>query len=270
MAGKQDLFPTYFLSHGGGPWPFLKDGANGAYDALEASLRAIPATLPAQPRAVLMVSGHWEEETPAVMSAAHPGMVYDYTGFPEHTYRVSYPAPGSPALAGRVAELLAAARIPVRADPTRGFDHGAWTVLYPMWPAADVPVVQLSILSGHDPADHFALGRALRPLRAEGVLIVGSGLSYHNLRRMGRAARSVSKHFDDWLQAALAMSDRSARTARLERWAEAPLAREAHPEADHLVPLFVALGAAEEAPALCVYHEEAFFGGVTASSFRFG
>jgi aromatic ring-opening dioxygenase catalytic subunit (LigB family) len=139
-----------------------------------------------------------------------------------------------------------------------------------MYPEADVPLVQVSLKSGYDPAEHLALGRALAPLRDEGVLIVGSGLSYHNLREFGPGARVASKTFDDWLQQTLIGSDPEERVDRLMHWDSAPAARKAHPREDHLVPLMVAVGAAEKEPAKIVYHEDNLFGGVTASSFRFG
>ena len=268
MSGKN--LPTYFLSHGGGPWPFMKEEFGAAFDELEASLKRIPNELGEAPRAVLVISGHWEEKDLAVMASPRPGMVYDYSGFPAHTYHVRYPAPGDPKLAERVKALLGSAGFPVRLDPEQGFDHGTWTVLYPMFPDASIPMVQLSIRRDYDPEAHLAMGRALSVLRSEGVLILGSGLSYHNLRRMDHSAREDSKAFDDWLQETMRIKDPAARSARVREWAKAPSARAAHPREDHLVPLFVALGAAESEPAACVYHEEDFFGGVTASSFRFG
>jgi len=236
---------------------------------LEASLVGIAAELGGKPKAVLMVTGHWEERDFTVSTSAQPGMVYDYSGFPPHTYQVSYPAPGEPAVAARALALLAAAGVPARADDRRGYDHGTFTPLVAMYPDADVPVVQVSIKAGYDPAAHLAAGRALAPLRAEGVLIVGSGLSYHNLREMGPMAKDTSKRFDDWLQATM-VAEPAERTARLIAWDRAPDARRAHPAEDHLVPLMVAVGAAEGEAAACVYHQEDFFGGVTASSFRVG
>lgn len=265
----QAKLPTYFLSHGGGPWPWMKDQWGAMMAELERSLQAIAAEV-GKPKAVLMISGHWEAPAFTVQTSPNPGMVYDYSGFPPHTYQVKYAAPGSPALAARVKALLEGAGLPVREDATRGFDHGAFTPLVAMYPEADVPVVQVSIQHGYDPEAHLALGRALAPLRAEGVLILGSGLSYHNLRSLGPAGREPSKRFDDWLQDAVVASDPATRVRKLLRWDEAPAARQAHPEEDHLIPLMVAVGAAEDEPAACVYHEETFFGAVTASSFRFG
>lgn len=262
------MLPTYFISHGGGPWPWLDGPFRRQFDGLEHSLKGIVRELGAKPAAVLMVSGHWEEPQPTVQAAAHPGMVYDYGGFPPHTYQIQYKAPGAPELATRVQGLLDAAGIPAALDPARGFDHGAFAPLQAMYPDADVPVVQLSLIHGYDPETHLAVGRALVPLRAEGVLIVGSGLSYHNLRMFGPAGAAPSEAFDGWLADAMAAPPVE-RTARLVRWKLAPAARVAHPQEDHLLPLMVAVGAAEEEPAFRVYHER-FMGGVAVSSYRFG
>jgi aromatic ring-opening dioxygenase catalytic subunit (LigB family) len=152
--------PTFFLSHGGGPWPFMDGDYRRAHAQLEASLQALPATLPARPKAILMVSAHWEEAAFTVMTSPAPGMLYDYGGFPPHTYEVVYPAPGDPALAERVVALIQAGGLPAARDERRGFDHGAFCTLVPMFPKADVPVVQLSLKLGLDPAEHLALGRA--------------------------------------------------------------------------------------------------------------
>ncbi len=262
--------PTWFISHGGGPWPWLEGEYRKRYDRLEAALRDMPRQFGAAPRAVLSVSGHWEEARYTVMSGAEPPMVYDYYGFPEHTYRIRYAAPGSPQVAQRVHALLTEAGLPAALDNQRGFDHGTFAPLAAIYPNADVPVLQLSLRAGYDPAEHLAVGRALAPLRDEGVVILGSGLSYHNLRAWGPAGREPSKAFDDWLQQTLVASPPDERTRRLVDWTRAPAARLAHPQEDHLLPLMVAVGAAEREPATCVYHEEDFAGGITASSFRFG
>ncbi len=267
---KPNRLPTYFISHGGGPWPYMMEQFNGMYDRLAQSLRDMPRQLGARPKAVLVISGHWEEREFSVMAAAWPPMVYDYYGFPEHTYHVQYPAPGLPALAEQVRQLIQDAGFAARLDAERGFDHGTFVPLAVMYPQADVPVVQLSLRVGYDPAEHLAVGRALAPLRDQGVLIVGSGLSYHNLRRMGPPAALPSKQFDDWLQRSLITADPEQRAQRLIGWQLAPAARLAHPQEDHLLPLIVAVGAAERDQAVCVYHEEGFLGGVTASSFSFG
>jgi aromatic ring-opening dioxygenase catalytic subunit (LigB family) len=218
-----------------------------------------------------VITGHWEEDGFAISSGERPGMVYDYYGFPEHTYRIRYAAPGSPQLARRVQELLEAGGINARLDPERGFDHGTFSIMKPLYPGAHMPLVQLSIDRRYDPETHLQLGRLLAPLRDEGVLIVGSGLSYHNLREM-RDTRGVepSRAFDEWLQQTLVRSSPEERRERLVRWADAPSARAAHPQEDHLIPLMAAVGAAEDEAAATVYHQKDLMGGITASSFRFG
>jgi aromatic ring-opening dioxygenase catalytic subunit (LigB family) len=266
----QSALPTFFVSHGGGPWPFMKDQYGSTYDKLEASLVDMRRQVGVRPKAVLVVSSHWEEAELMVSSSAAPGMIYDYGGFPPHTYQVRYPAPGSPGLAREVADLLEQAGHAVSLDPLRGFDHGTFSMLYPVYPQADMPVVQLSIRHGYDPKTHMDIGRALAPLRSEGVLIIGSGLSYHNLRQFGPGGQKASHEFDAWLQHVLLELTPAERSVAMLHWSEAPYARLAHPREDHLVPLMVALGAAEHEAASCVYHEDDFFGSLAVSSFRFG
>lgn len=265
---EMTALPTYFISHGGGPWPWMD--WRQMFGNLEASLKDMPRQIGMKPKAVLVISGHWESREFAIMANPHPPMVYDYSGFPPHTYDVVYPAPGAPELAERVHSLIEKSGLPARLDMVQGFDHGAFVPLYVMYPQADVPVIQLSLKTGLDPAEHLAVGRALAPLREEGVLIVGSGLSYHNLRLMGPASREPSNLFDAWLQQALLHSEPAVRSQKLIDWGQAPAARIAHPREDHLLPLMVALGAAENETAAMVYHDEGLFGGMTASSFRFG
>lgn len=260
--------PTYFISHGGGPWPWMDD-MRQKMGGLESSLRAMPREIGADPKAVLLVSAHWEEEAFTVMASERPGMLYDYYGFPPHTYRIVYPAPGAPALAERARGLIEAAGWPARLDAQRGFDHGAFVPLALMYPQAQVPVAQLSLQRNLDPAEHLALGRALAPLRDEGVLIVGSGLSYHNLRAFGPQGREPSRAFDKWLQDTVVGSDPAQREVRLIDWTSAPSARAAHPREEHLIPLMVATGAAAQEAAVASYHEETPIG-IVMSSFRFG
>ena len=262
------MLPTYFISHGGGPWPWLGGPFRSHFVQLEASLRDL-AREAGRPKAVLVISGHWETSRFTVQSGVQPGMVYDYIGFPPDTYEIRYGAPGAPDVAARVRTLLEKAGLPAGLDAERGYDHGTFAPLYAMYPQADVPVLQLSLLRGYEPEAHLAAGRALAPLRDEGVLIVGSGLSWHNLRVFGAAAAAPSDAFDTWLASTLAAAP-AERTARLCDWTSAPHARLAHPQEDHFVPLMVALGAAEGETAHRVYHERNFMGGVTASSYRFG
>ncbi|MBZ2206778.1 DODA-type extradiol aromatic ring-opening family dioxygenase [Massilia soli] len=265
-----NALPTYFLSHGGGPWPFMKEQYGSTYDVLEASLADIPRQIGMRPNAILVVSSHWEEREFTLSSSAKPGMIYDFGGFPSHTYQVKYAAPGAPELAARAGILLAQAGFNAGLDPNRGFDHGTFSMLYPVYPEADVPVVQMSLRHGFNPQAHLDAGRALAPLRDEGVLIIGSGLSYHNLQQFGPSGRLASHAFDDWLRFAILELPPAERTSALLHWDQAPHARMAHPREEHLLPLFVAYGAAEHEAAACVYHEDEFFGHLAVSSFRFG
>jgi len=260
--------PTYFISHGGGPWPWLPDMRKMLVN-LEASLAGIPKQLPEKPKAILMVSGHWEGPDFAVMANPHPPMVYDYGGFPPFTYQIKYEAPGAPELAKRTLELINKAGLSGHLDQTQGFDHGVFAPMAVMYPKAEVPTYQVSIKADYDPESHLALGRALAPLRDEGVLIVGSGLSYHNLRRMGEAGREPSAQFDAWLDNTL-KRDPVARVSELKQWEKAPAARICHPQEDHLIPLMTAVGAAESEKATRIYHDSDVYGGITASSYRFG
>jgi len=269
-ADPTSRLPTYFISHGGGPWPWMPEALRTVYAALAASLADVPRQLGRTPRAILMVSAHWEAPRFTLQGAERPGMVYDYYGFPPHTYEVRYASPGAPALAERTAALIRAAGLPAGIDAERGYDHGMFTPMAVMFPDADVPVVQLSLLDGLDPATHVALGRAIAPLRDDDVLIVGSGLSYHNLRAFGPAGYGASAAFDAWLAETLLGHDDGARIERLLQWDRAPAARHAHPREEHLIPVMVAAGAAERDAAVRVYHEDRFAGGLTVSSYRFG
>lgn len=262
--------PVYFISHGGGPWPWLKSQMPGVYDNLEAALADIPRQIPVTPKAVLVISGHWEERNFTVMSSPAPPMVYDYSGFPEFTYSIKYPAPGSPEVAQRTQNLLQQAGIAAATDNNRGFDHGTFAPLKVIYPDADIPVLQLSIKADYNVDAHLAAGRALAPLRNEGVLIVASGLSYHNLRNLGPAGRQPSHEFDAWLTAAVCSVTGQTRNENLRNWQSAPAARLAHPQEDHLIPLMVAVGAAENEPGLRIHHEDAFFGALAVSNYRFG
>jgi aromatic ring-opening dioxygenase catalytic subunit (LigB family) len=262
--------PAYFLSHGGGPWPYMDGEFRRQFDRLEASIKDIPRQLGVKPRAVLVISGHWEAESFAVSAHPQPPMIYDYDGFPENTYQVHYRAPGSPQLAERVQAMLRGGGMPAQLDGARGFDHGTFSVLEPLFPAADIPVVQLSLHANMDPATHVKAGRLLAPLRDEGVLIIGSGMTYHNLPRLDRRGQKPSEQFDAWLLEALVKAPTAERIDRLLHWTQAPAARFVHPREEHLLPLMVAVGAAEDEPATCVYHQRDLFGSITCSSYRFG
>lgn len=236
--------PVLFISHGGGPWPYVEE-LRTAYANTERQLRRLPERLLVQPKAVLVISGHWVAPQFTVSTAVRPPMEYDYSGFPPHTYKIRYAAPGDTHLAGRARALIRDAGIESATDPDRGFDHGVFVPLGLMYPKADVPIVMVSVEASYDPAQHIALGRALAPLRDEGVLIVGSGLNYHNMRGFGLdSSFQDAELFTRYLNDAIALKDGRARDEKLREWERAPRARLAHPREDHLMPLLVAAGAA--------------------------
>jgi aromatic ring-opening dioxygenase catalytic subunit (LigB family) len=237
--------PVVFLPHGGGPWPFVDTGIGDPEElrVLSGYLRSIRDLPKTPPRALLVISAHWEERVPTLMTSAHPPMLYDYYGFPPESYQVSWPAPGEPVLAQRVRELLARAGFPSAEEPHRGFDHGTFVPLKLTYPEAHIPTLQLSLVRSLDPSEHLALGRALEPLRDEGVLIIGSGMTFHNLRAFGAPGQAISKQFDDWLVESVPLEN-AERDRRLKNWSDAPSARAAHPREEHLLPLMVIAGAA--------------------------
>jgi aromatic ring-opening dioxygenase catalytic subunit (LigB family) len=264
--------PTLFIPHGGGPCFFMEPPAGwpaDTWDRMAAYLRGLAAAVGETPKAVLVVSGHWETERPTLNVAARPGLLFDYYGFPEHTYRLTYPVDGAPALAGRVRELLKGAGFDSDTEEARGLDHGVFVPFKLIYPDADVPVLQLSLRGDLDPAAHIAMGRALEPLRDEGVLIVGSGMSYHNLRGLfsGRG-NEEAEAFDTWLTEAVEQADPAQRDQALTRWADAPGARAAHPREEHLLPLMVAAGAAGTDPGRRTYADHVL--GKAQSGFQFG
>lgn len=262
--------PTYFIPHGGGPC-FFMDWTYGPADTwygMEAFLRALLGDLPQRPKALLVISAHWEAPAFTVNTAAQPSLLYDYSGFPPHTYQLQYAAPGAPALARRTAQLLEAAGLPTAASSSRGLDHGVFIPLMLVHPAADLPVLQLSLRNGLDPATHLRAGQALQALRGEGVLIIGSGMSYHNLQAMfGDSGAEDSRLFDRWLTDA-ATAEPAQRDAALAVWSQAPRARAAHPREEHLIPLMVAAGAAGDDRGRRIYHEPIL--GNVVSAYRFG
>jgi aromatic ring-opening dioxygenase catalytic subunit (LigB family) len=260
--------PVVFVSHGGGPWPYV-EGMRQMFAKTERELRTLPGRLPAKPKAVLVITGHWEAPAFTVSTGKQPPMMYDYGGFPENTYHIQYPAPGSPALAARVKGLLSEADFPAREDPRRGFDHGTFVPLVLMYPEADVPVVMLSMKSTYDPEEHIRVGQALSPLRNDGVLIMGSGMTYHNMSGFGRnGAAGVAETFLKFLGSAIAEPDWRVRNERLAKWESAAGARLAHPREDHLIPLMVVAGAAGEDAGREAFVDRAF--NVPTASYEFG
>ena len=259
--------PTFFIPHGGGPCFFMAwPGRPHMWDRMAAFLRGLPDLVGARPRAILIVSGHWIAPDFSVTAAERPPLIYDYHGFPPHTYALTYPAPGAPALARRAAALIEAAGMPVALDAQRGFDHGVFIPFKLAYPDADVPIVQMSLKAGLDAAAHLRAGHALQVLREEGVLIVGSGMSFHNMRGFHPAFTAASRRFDDWLADAV-QAEPARRDALLAAWEEAPDACDAQPHPDHLLPLMVAAGAAGEDAGRKVFEDKVMDVYVSAHAF---
>ncbi len=240
--------PVWYLPHGGGPWNAMDDnGDNAGYAALSAWLRDFGAAIAASgARSILAVSAHWEETKPFLHFGEKPGMLYDYGGFPEHTYHLKWPAPGDPGLAARAEGLLGAAGFNTGKEFARGFDHGTFVPFMVAFPEAKIPVAQLSLVRGLDPVMHYEIGKALEPLRDEGVAIVGSGMSYHNLRAFFSGdpeVAKISESFDEWLARSVGIPDPDLRRDALVNWMIAPHALECHPRSEHLLPLHVIAGA---------------------------
>lgn len=261
--------PVAFVPHGGGPWPFVDFGVpKSEVEDLSTYLRSLRSLPPSPPKAILVVSAHWEERAPTVMTSERPPMLYDYYGFPPESYQITWPARGDLELASRVQDLLRRAGFDAAGDPRRGFDHGAFIPFKVMFPDADMPAIQVSLVSSLDPAEHLAMGRALAPLRDESVFIVGSGMTYHNMRGFqGAHGRGVAEAFDAWLREAVA-SDPRARDAKLLEWTRAPAARLSHPREEHLLPLMVIAGAAGADAGTCAWNGT--FMGLRVSAFHFG
>jgi aromatic ring-opening dioxygenase catalytic subunit (LigB family) len=269
LTDSLSRLPVAFLPHGGGPWPFVEFGLpRHELQSLEAYLREVPQLPATPPVALVVISAHWEESVPTVMSSERPPMLYDYYGFPPEAYRVEWPAPGQPALAARVRELLGAAGFSSAENAQRGYDHGTFVPLKVAYPNADIPVVQLSLKQGLDPTEHLRMGRALAPLRDEQVFIVGSGQTFHNMRAFGDPrGRDGAEQFDAWLQAA-ATAEAASRDDQLARWASAPFARFCHPREEHLMPLLVIAGAAGADRGSTTW--SGTFAGMKMSGFHFG
>jgi 4,5-DOPA dioxygenase extradiol len=251
----QNQAQIVYFSHGGGPLPILGDAG---HKAMVDFMHQLPSRL-RKPEAILVISAHWEESAATLLGAQTPPMFYDYYGFPGEAYEITYPAPGSPELATRIAGLLNQGNIPARIDPRRGFDHGLFIPLKLMYPQADIPSLQLSLVRGLNPAAHIALGKALRELRHENILVIGSGFSFHNMRAFSwqsmHAPDPANDAFQNWLiETCAGLLPQSEREQRLIEWEQAPSARYCHPREEHLLPLHVCLGMADK-PATVIFDD---------------
>jgi len=253
---SQDQAQIVYFSHGGGPLPILGDPS---HQAMVDFMQRLPSQL-RKPELILVISAHWEEDAATLLGAPNPDLFYDYYGFPEEAYQLTYPAPGSPAAVQRIAALLEASHIPARIDPQRGFDHGLFIPLKLMYPEADIPALQLSLLRGLSPSAHIALGNALQGLLSENILVIGSGFSFHNMqaffgRGMG-APDPANDAFQDWLiETCSGPLTQPERQQRLVEWETAPYARYCHPREEHLLPLHICQGMAGK-PAKLIFDDQ--------------
>lgn len=244
-----------YFSHGGGPLPILGEAS---HKAMVEFMLQLPSRLK-KPDAILVISAHWDESIATLLGASTPPMFYDYYGFPDKAYEINYPAPGSPELADRIASLLIKNKISARIDPQRGFDHGLFIPLKLMYPQADIPSLQLSLLRGLNPTAHIALGKALRELMYENILVIGSGFSFHNMKAFSlqgiNTPDPANEAFQNWLiEVCAGPISQSEREQFLIEWQKAPSARYCHPREEHLLPLHVCLGMADK-PASTIFDD---------------
>ena len=263
--------PVLFIPHGAGPCFFMDWQPADTWHEMATFLKGISARLPERPKAILIISAHWQKTEFSITAGKQPDLIYDYYGFPEHTYNLTYPALGAPALAEQVSRLLTEAGVGNKQDAERGFDHGVFIPLKLMFPEADIPVVQLSLRHDLDPQVHLAAGQALASLRTEGVLIVGSGMSFHNMRGYGDISfTEPSERFDEWLTNTVESADSDKRLTALVNWKNAPHALDSHPlgAEEHLLPLMIAVGAAGYDKGQKIYSQQVLK--TKLSAFQFG
>ncbi|WP_353571198.1 class III extradiol ring-cleavage dioxygenase [Candidatus Albibeggiatoa sp. nov. BB20] len=249
-----------YIPHGGGPLPLLKMGKK-PHQAMIDFLQGISTGLK-KPEAILVISAHWEARLPTITSGVQPDLVYDYYGFPPEAYDITYPATGQPELATKVYQLLQTHHIEAKLDAQRGFDHGLFVPLKIMYPDADIPCIQLSLVAGLDPKQHIEIGQALAKLQHENILIIGSGFSFHNIQAMLDAnspelVNEQNEAFHDWLVNVCTNTDLSEteRAQKLIDWENAPFAHICHPRAEHLIPLHLCMGLSNNRAAQVVFDD---------------
>jgi 4,5-DOPA dioxygenase extradiol len=251
MSRESNILPSpvLFLSHGGGPLPLLGDKG---HQEMVNFIKEITPTL-GKPSAILVISAHWEADQPTLTSGTFPSLIYDYYGFPKESYEIKYPAPGSPELANKIFNLLGNVGIEAKLDDHRGFDHGLFVPLKMMYPDANIPCVQLSLVNGLQPEEHIQIGKALADLRKDNVLIIGSGFSFHNIKEFfalsTQETQAMNKSFEQWLIDTCSSDQytEEERKQRLINWDDTPAARYCHPREEHLLPLHVCYGVASTA-----------------------
>lgn len=254
-AGSQNKAQIIYFSHGGGPLPILGDAS---HKAMVDFMLKLPSRL-RKPDAILVISAHWEEKAATLLGSQNPPMLYDYYGFPDEAYTITYPAPGNPELAERISGMLDSSHIASRVDAEPGFDHGLFIPLKLMYPRADIPSLQLSLMRGLDPSAHIALGNGLRELLHENILVIGSGFSFHNMGAFSWEGADepdpANETFQDWLIAVCTGSmSQTERERSLADWTKAPAARYCHPREEHLLPLHVCAGMVDE-PARLIFDD---------------
>ena len=262
--------PAYYIPHGGGPCFFMDWTPPDTWTALAHWLSSFPAGFATPPSALLVISAHWEEPVFTLGVKPDPELYYDYYDFPPHTYELTWPAPAAPQLFPKIQSLLKNSGIAFALDQARDFDHGVFVPGKLSFPDAAIPTMQISLKRGLDPAAHIALGKALAPLRDEGVFILGSGMSYHNMRAFRYRDNNPipgAEIFDDWLTETVREKDRRKREQRLAQWESAPGARAAHPREEHLLPLMVVAGTAGEDAGELAFHCRAMGAPLSAYSF---
>jgi aromatic ring-opening dioxygenase catalytic subunit (LigB family) len=243
----QSLGTIIYISHGGGPLPLLGDAS---HQELVEFFRQIPQYLK-KPSVIIVFSAHWEENKPTIISASAPSLFYDYYGFPQKSYEIKYPVAGEPLLAKRAFELLEKHDFYPELNEQRGLDHGVFVPLKLTYPKADIPCIQISLIRGLDPSEHIRMGKALKELMRENILIIGSGFSFHNFKAFFTAStpevQSMNASFEKWLTKALTDSSltEDKRAEQLINWKQAPAAEFCHPREEHLIPLHVCYGIAE-------------------------
>jgi len=254
--------PTLFISHGS-PMLALEAGATTKF------LRGVAGNFK-RPDAIIIASAHFETKEPMVTGSAHPATIHDFQGFPKELYQLRYPAPGSPELAGKIKDVLAKAGVAAGVDNERGLDHGAWNPLLLMYPQADIPVVEISVQPHKNAAWHFEIGRALRKLRGENILVIGTGNLTHNLYEAMRGGHFEAPEwvteFAEWVAGKIGHGDVKA----LLNWETAPHAKRNHPTPEHFLPLFVALGAADEPLQAKRLHSDTALGVLAMDAYEFG
>lgn len=270
-SGNRTRQPAYYIPHGGGPCFFMGPDRVTPPPFWQPMADFLSNFIPkgeGRPHALLIISAHWEAPAFTVHNGTKPSLYYDYYGFPEHCYSLRWDAPGAPALAEYARDLIAQAGLPTGLEDVRGWDHGVFIPMMLAAPEADIPTFEIALKEGLDPAAHIALGEAIAPLRDKGVMIIGSGMSFHNMRVQPGEGLDLAADFDGWLTAAATHADPAERKRLLAHWHEAPAARFAHPREEHLIPLMAVAGAAGVDQGVQVYSEK--LGGWAQSAYRFG